>query len=144
DGRRRGEAFFIGTLARILAERRCRYDSLMEVEGLGRASIVFVSNDRTYTFGVGLPLRFSPRARFELGLDVVAPVRVTPALLAGYLARLTIGMGMADAPGVVSGHDLDRIVVRASEPLPLQADGEDLGDVTEAVFEAERGAVDVL
>jgi hypothetical protein len=28
--------------------------------------------------------------------------------------------------------------------LPLQADGEDLGDVTRAVFEAERRAVTVL
>jgi hypothetical protein len=29
-------------------------------------------------------------------------------------------------------------------PMPLQADGEDLGDVESAVFEAERGAVSVL
>jgi hypothetical protein len=28
--------------------------------------------------------------------------------------------------------------------MPLQADGEDLGDVESAVFEAERGAVSVL
>jgi hypothetical protein len=29
-------------------------------------------------------------------------------------------------------------------PLPLQVDGEDLGDVREAVFEAERDAIAVL
>jgi hypothetical protein len=29
-------------------------------------------------------------------------------------------------------------------PLPLQADGEDLGDVEAAVFEAERDAVSVV
>jgi hypothetical protein len=29
-------------------------------------------------------------------------------------------------------------------PMPLQLDGEDLGDVTEVVFEAERDAVSVL
>ena len=45
---------------------------------------------------------------------------------------------------LLAGHDLDRIVVRCDEPLPLQVDGEDLGDVTEAVFEAERDAVAVL
>jgi hypothetical protein len=28
--------------------------------------------------------------------------------------------------------------------MPLQVDGEDLGDVSEVVFEAERGAVLVL
>ena len=51
---------------------------------------------------------------------------------------------MAGASGVLAGHDLDRIEVRCDVPLPLQADGEDLGDVREAVFEAERDAVTVL
>ena len=42
------------------------------------------------------------------------------------------------------GHDLDRIEIVCDSPLPLHADGEDLGDVDEAVFEAERDAVSVL
>ena len=33
---------------------------------------------------------------------------------------------------------------RSTKPLPLQADGEDLGDVTEASFTAERNALTVL
>ena len=41
-------------------------------------------------------------------------------------------------------HDADRLVVRCDVPLPLQVDGEDLGDVSEAVLEAERDAVTVL
>jgi diacylglycerol kinase family enzyme len=41
-------------------------------------------------------------------------------------------------------HDADRIEVRCDAPLPLQLDGEDAGDVTEVVFEAERDAVHVL
>jgi hypothetical protein len=36
------------------------------------------------------------------------------------------------------------VIVRCDVPLPLQADGEDLGDVSEAVFEAERDAISVL
>jgi diacylglycerol kinase family enzyme len=54
------------------------------------------------------------------------------------------GRGQMEAADIVSGHDLDRIVVRADRPLPLQADGEDLGDVDAAVFEARRDAVSVL
>ena len=42
------------------------------------------------------------------------------------------------------GRDLDRIEITCHQPMPLEADGEDLGDVTEAVFEAEREAVTVL
>jgi len=37
-----------------------------------------------------------------------------------------------------------RFEVRCDVPLPLQADGEDLGDVESAVFEVERDAVSVL
>jgi hypothetical protein len=36
------------------------------------------------------------------------------------------------------------VEVRCDQPLPLQVDGEDLGDVTEALFEAERRSVSVL
>ena len=42
------------------------------------------------------------------------------------------------------GHDLDRIEIVCDRPLPLQADGEDLGDVSEALFECERDALAVL
>jgi diacylglycerol kinase family enzyme len=47
-------------------------------------------------------------------------------------------------PGVIAAHDLARLVVRCDRPLPLQADGEDLGDVETAVFESEPDAVTVL
>ena len=41
-------------------------------------------------------------------------------------------------------HDVDRILVRCDLPMPLQLDGEDLGDVAEVIFESERDAVTVL
>jgi diacylglycerol kinase family enzyme len=41
-------------------------------------------------------------------------------------------------------HDRERIEVRCDRPQPLQVDGEDLGDVEHAVFEAEPSAVAVL
>ncbi|TML34259.1 MAG: hypothetical protein E6G24_05190 [Actinobacteria bacterium] len=52
--------------------------------------------------------------------------------------------GRGEVGDLLSGHDLDRIEVTCDRPLPLQADGEDLGDVTKALFEAERSAVRVL
>ena len=41
-------------------------------------------------------------------------------------------------------HDADRIQIRCDVPMPLQLDGEDIGDVIEVVLEAERDAVSVL
>ena len=141
DGRRPGDLAY----ARAVARRLLRgYEPRLELEGLGRAALAFVSKDAVFTYAGPVALRFSPVSRFELGLDVCAPVHIRPALLARYVARLVVGRGLAGARGVLHGHDLDRLVVRCDTPLPLQADGEDLGDVSEAVFEAERDAVTVL
>src|SRR6188472_1013219 len=107
--------------------------------------MLFVSNDEVLTYAGPLPFRFSPEARFELGLDLVAPERAGGAASSlRFATRLLTGRGLAGLPGVLSAHDVDLIRVRCDGPMPLQADGEDLGDVTEAVFEAERDAVDVL
>ena len=91
-----------------------------------------------------MPLRVAPEARFELGLDLVAPRVVSPAAiprLVGYALR---GRGQAKAGDVLYAHDVDRIEIVCDHPMPLQVDGEDLGDVTSALFEAERNAVVVL
>jgi diacylglycerol kinase family enzyme len=143
DGRRPGDLAFTGAVVRLLVEHRGRFEDVLEIEGFGRAAFAFVANADPYTFAGPMPLRIAPEARFERGLDLVAPRRVTPASL----PRLAVNVLTPRRPtgsGFHYGHDLDRIVVRCDRPLPLQADGEDLGDVREAVFEAQRSAVAVL
>jgi diacylglycerol kinase family enzyme len=141
---RAGNLRFALTLGRVLAEHRCRLDPALEIVGRGRAAFVLVANCDPYTYAGPLPVHVAPEARFELGLDLVAPRALWPAVLPRYLAYALRGRGQQRAGDLVYGHDLDRIEVRCDRPLPLQADGEDLGDVTEAVFEAERDAVRVL
>jgi diacylglycerol kinase family enzyme len=131
---------FAWTLARIVAEERGRLAPALEVLGSGRAAFLLVANCDPYTFAGPLPLRVAPQASFDLGLDFAAPPRVTPTGMPRLLFRLATGRG----EGLLSGHDLDRIEARCDRRLPLQADGEDLGDVEDAVFEAERDAVTVL
>src|SRR5262249_13167226 len=107
------------------------------------AAFVLVANGSPYTYARGVPLRLAPEAEFELGLDVVAPVRIRRrSLLATALSILSGGAGRRR--NVLYGHDLDRFEVLCDRPMPLHADGEDLGDVRAAVFEAERAAVSVL
>lgn len=144
DGRRPGDLRFTWEAARLLAAGLGRYEPGLEVEGLGRAAFAFVANGDPYSYAGSRPLHVAPEARFELGLDLVAPTRLTPGSIPRFLAYAFRGQGQAEAEDVLYGHDLDRIVVRADRPLPLQADGEDLGDAVEAVFEAERDAIAVL
>jgi diacylglycerol kinase family enzyme len=141
DGRRPGDLAFVGTFARMIVERRGRFDPLLEVNGYGRAALVLVSNVNPYTFLKALAIQSAPEAVFEAGLDFLAPISITPRTLPPLLFALATGRPPRNA---YRGHDLDRIEVRCDQPLPLQADGEDLGDVSTAVFEAERQSVTVL
>jgi diacylglycerol kinase family enzyme len=140
DGRRPGDLAFALAVVRALAARRGRIEPALEVEGLGRAAFAFVANGAPYTYAKRIPLPVAPEADFELGLDVVAPVR----LRRRSLVRTAWSLLRGHPHDVLYAHDVDRVLIRCDRPMPLQADGEDLGDVEEALFEAERDAASVL
>jgi len=141
---RAGNLRFGWEVARMITEHRGRFEPALEILGRGRAAFAFVANGDPYTYAGRVPLRVAPEARFELGLDLVAPRLVSPAAiprLVGYALR---GRGQAKAGDVLYAHDVDRIEIVCDHPMALQVDGEDLGDVTSALLEAERNAVLVL
>ena len=144
-GRRPGDVTFVWTLARLLAARRARFDPCLTVRGHGRAAFALVANCDPYSYVARFPIHVAPEARFELGLDLVAPARVRPGALPR-LAFWVLGSdgGQLRSRDVLSVHDADELRVECDGPTPLQADGEDLGDVTHAVFAAEREAMRVL
>ena len=140
-GKRPGDAVFAWTAAQALLAHRVRFDPVLEVAGHGRVAFALVANCDPYTYAGPLPLHLPRGAAFESGLDLLAPRRLRVRSLPGavrYLATGRTGLPL------VHLHDADRIELRCDAPLPLQLDGEDVGDVTEVVFEAERDAVTVL
>jgi diacylglycerol kinase family enzyme len=143
-GKRASDLAFARTLAGILTERRARFEPVMEVEGLGRVAFALVANGHPYSYVGRIPLRIAPKAQFELGLDLVAPRELKARRLPQVAAWALAGKGQQRSPHVLYIHDADELVVRADRPMPLQVDGEDLGDVEEAHFEAERSALRVL
>jgi diacylglycerol kinase family enzyme len=143
DGRRPGDATFVRVAGSTLWARRGRYDAQLEVEGAGRAAFVLVANCSPYTYAGSFALDLVPGADFDAGLAYLAPVTLRARDLPRMLLRGSRGAGIRKA-NALAARDLDRIIVRCDEPLPLQVDGEDAGDVLEAVYEAERDAVTVL
>ena len=111
----------------------------VRIPGL-RAALV--ANCDPYTYARRVPIHVSRGASFDLGLDVVAPVAVGP----GGIPRLLFDLrrGTPGRAGLTVLHDVERVVVRCDAPMPLQVDGEDLGDVETAVLESEPRAVDAL
>jgi diacylglycerol kinase family enzyme len=140
EGRRPPDRAFALAVARGLIARRGRIDPELEVDG-EPAAFALVANGSPYTYLGRLPLRFVPDARFDDGLDLAAPRLVRARTIPRLTAASFLGR---KSRGVLYGRDLDRIEIRSARPLPLQVDGEDLGDVAEAVFESERDAVSVF
>jgi diacylglycerol kinase family enzyme len=144
SGRRAGDVAFIRMLLGIFAERRGRFDPAMEVVGVGRVAFALVANCDPYSYAGRLPLRVAPRARFELGLDLVAPRSLRARVLPQVAWWVLAGRGQERSRHLLYVHDADELRIVCDAPLPLQVDGEDLGDVGEAHFEAERDALQVL
>ena len=144
DGRRPGDLAFAWSGLRTAARHHYPLDPVLDVAGYGRAAFALIANGPTYSYAGPLPLRFAPRASFYGGLDLVAPkqvrVRDIPRIV-----RYAFGWGdRANARDLVYAHDADHLEVVCDRPLPMQVDGEDIGDVERVVFEAERDAVTVL
>jgi diacylglycerol kinase family enzyme len=142
DGRRPGDLAYAAAVVRAVAAKRGRMEPELEIADVGRAAAVFVANGSPYTYAGRLPLPIVRGADFEHGLDFVAPVVIAPAAVPAVAARVL--SGRVGGGRFLRGHDLDRIEIRCDVPLPLHVDGEDLGDVEQATFEAERHAVSVL
>jgi len=141
NGKRPGDLVFAWTALQALAAHRSRFDDVLEIEGNGRAAFALVANADPYTYAGPLPLRLPRGARFEGGLDLLAPRAFRARHLPGAVRYLLTGR--TEIP-LVTLRDQDLIVIRAVAPTALQVDGEDLGDVTEVVLESERAAISVF
>jgi diacylglycerol kinase family enzyme len=142
DGKRPGDVAFVREALALVSARRGRFPDVLELEGHGRAAFVLVANCDPYTYAGRLGVRVARGASFDLGLDVVAPSGVRARDVVR--TALALYRGARPRPGLIALHDVDHVVIRCDAPMPLQVDGEDLGDVERAVFESERDAVRVL
>lgn len=141
---RAGNVAFVAEALGLLAASRFRLEPVLEVRGHGRAAFALAANCDPYTYAGRVPLHVAPLARFEDGLDVVGARSLRPASLPRFLAYVVRGGGQERARDILYARDVDRVEIVCDRPLPLQADGEDLGDVTDVVLESERDAVSVL
>ena len=144
DGRRPRNVTFAWTGVRTLGRHRFQLESALEVVDHGRAAFVLVSNGPAYSYAGRVAVRPAPHATFDSGLDLVAPIRLRTRELP-WFAWYAFGRGdRTKVRNLLYAHDVDRLEVVCDAPMPLEVDGEDLGDVERVVIEAERDAVTVL
>ena len=123
-----GDLVFAWTAVKTLAESRLRFEPVLEIEGHGRAAFALVANADPYSYVGRLPLRLPRGAQIDGGLDLLAPRSFRARSLPGAVSYILTGRTRLP---LVHLHDADRIEIRCDVPMPLQLDGEDLGDVIE-------------
>lgn len=111
-----------------------------------RCSYMAVANQHPYTFLGSLPVRATPRADFEHGLDVV----FTRELRSRDMWRLPV-YGLIWPRHARHGsrrvgylHDLHGFTVECDEPTAFQLDGEYVGHVDRVEFSYRPDAIEVL
>lgn len=103
-----------------------------------RAALVLVGNTTPMTYLGRMPVHFMPECTLEGGLDVMAPRRAN-ALFAILNATQALGVGRSRRRLVREEkmnlhHDVRGVTIECDEPVPVQVDGEYIGDRTHIRF----------
>ena len=138
DGRRAGDSAFVREGVKTFAAHRFQLRPTLELVGVGRAALRH-GRERLALHVRGLASDSASHRR-RRSRAASTSSRPSASRLLTSLGWWAVGRGSRH----VRLHDADRFEIRCDVPLPLQVDGEDLGDVEEASFEAERDAVTVL
>jgi diacylglycerol kinase family enzyme len=148
-GRRPGDAYFAAQIVRTLLRgdfRESQLEVSIDDHVVARGVSVFAANVHPWSYLGPFALKLAPRATFEGGLDVVVPSDMRRRHLPRYATQLLVTGSQARRPDRLLAylHDVDGVRVSCNRPLPMHADGDDLGDVEEAVFGVARNAARIL
>jgi diacylglycerol kinase family enzyme len=98
-------------------------------DGEARPSLsVMVGRTDPYTYYKDRPIRMTPDASFEGGLDVLS-VRKLPLRAVPRIAWQVFGSARhVHGRDIDYTHDAQRVLVTSATPFPVQVDGDSLGD----------------
>lgn len=122
----------------------------VEVDGVPLAGGVsaFVQNGDPYTYFRNTPIRIAKHSSLDSGRlagAVLTRARLTDMPSIGYRA-FSAKRSVVDARAAAGYHDAGEVVARSADgnPIPLQVDGDYIGDVTEARFTVHPGKLKVV
>lgn len=102
-----------------------------------------VANADPWTFVGERPLRPTPQASLDGGLDVYARRRMRSVGVLVGIARMARKKPRVGGRGVALHHDLSGLVLRSDAPIPVQVDGDLLEPREKMLFRSVPGALAV-
>jgi YegS/Rv2252/BmrU family lipid kinase len=106
--------------------------------------LAIVQNTKPYTYLGKRPMQLCPAAELDGGLDFIALDSMrTRVALGAVLSSFGSGSHITN-PHILYVRDQRRIAIECDKPLPVQLDGEDLGDRDRVLVEAVPNALSVI
>jgi diacylglycerol kinase family enzyme len=90
--------------------------------------MTIVTNTTPWTYFGDRPLEPTPDASFDTGLDAFSLRRLSTLGTGNHLRRLMVGGPTPAGRSIVSMHDLPALTIRTERPIPIEVDGEYLGE----------------
>ncbi|HNO16589.1 MAG TPA: diacylglycerol kinase family protein [Actinomycetota bacterium] len=105
--------------------------------------LVIIQNTSPWTYFGAHPINPSPKASFDDGLDLwgTKSLKVPTALRHG--ARMVFSRDRGSPKPIIAWHDMQEFRITATRPMPMQVDGEVVGDVTDITFRSVPRALRV-
>ena len=132
ESSRPGDLWFVREAIGVLLDGEYA-EPLIHVEVPGapdiHAATLFVANCSPWSFAGPVPLDVAPDASFDGGFDLVAVESIEPRSAPGRLAALLRRNHDDEDDGVERLHNLERATIRCDRPLPVQVDGELIGEL---------------
>ena len=145
DGAKATPALFMRTGLRQFFRTERRHPALaLETPGQDPVEKLFmtiVTNTTPWTYFGDRPLEPTPDASFETGLDAFSLRRLGTVGTGNNLRRLLVGG--RTRKGVLL-HDLPQLTLRTTHPIPIEVDGEYLGEHSDPVLFSVPEALSVI
>lgn len=146
--RRRGEWFFLSNALKVAFNQYRGSDPQITLETPDGQSehvvILICANGRPFTYFKGLPVDACPQAELDLGLDVFGVRKVRAVTIPRIAWAVLVSRSHVSWRNGVYRHDLDGATVRCDRRLPVQVDGDYIGDHDSIQLGVERSALRLL
>lgn len=108
-------------------------------------SMAVVTNSAPWTYLGGRPLNPTPRASFDTGLDLFALTGLGIAAALRHLAEITLTTERGPrGRDVILLHDQTGFVLRSERPVPVQVDGDFLGERSRMTLRSHPAVLHVV
>ncbi|MDQ1485092.1 MAG: hypothetical protein QOJ62_785 [Actinomycetota bacterium] len=114
------------------------------VDPVDRLFMAIVTNTTPWTYFGARPLEPTPEASFETGLDAFILRKLSALGTATKLRRLIAGGAAPAGRHVLALHDQPALTITGTAPVPVEVDGEYLGEHERVVLRSVPGALAVI